>query len=116
MLRSPHIEQTFILEFSDWLQGSRWAKNCEYFIITTAGKVNSFLYYSEIAGIKLSRNTHQVKRFALVILSENTFQNYSDYATHYESTKSWSIFYNSKILVCCDLYGDHSSCIRMQLT
>lgn len=106
MLRSPHIEQTFILEFSDWLQGSRWAKNCEYFIITTAGKVNSFLYYSEIAGIKLSRNTHQVKRFALVILSE----------THYESTKSWSIFYNSKILVCCDLYGDHSSCIRMQLT
>ena len=51
VLRSPHIEKTFILEFSDWLQGSRWAKNCEYSITTTAGKVDSFLYCSGIAGI-----------------------------------------------------------------
>ena len=79
------IERNFIETIGDWLEGSGWTKIYEYSSNTFPGKVNSFLSCAGVAGIKRSRNAHQVSLAALVTLANEAFQAQSEFRNY----KDW---------------------------
>ena len=79
------IERNFIETIGDWLEGSGWTKIYEYSSNTFPGKVDSFLSCAGVAGIKRSRNAHQVSLAALVTLANEAFQAQSEFRNY----KDW---------------------------